>query len=230
VNVSQPFEKGTLIMRRQHPYAGRQQHDEHGDRGRPAFGPWGRGDFGDFAMGGRGGRRGHGGPGGRRGHGPRRGRRGDVRAAILTLLAEQPRHGYEIIREIGERSGGFWKPSPGSIYPTLQMLADEDLVVSKDENGKKLFELTESGRAAAEQQTGTPPWEHFAEDVDPVEVDLRKAGATLAAAVVQVMRAGSASQQARVVDVLNEARRSIYTILGEVEDDTADEDGSGSAE
>ncbi|MDT8915458.1 PadR family transcriptional regulator [Amycolatopsis sp. PS_44_ISF1] len=218
-------------MRRQHPFAGR-QHNEHGDHGRPAFGPWDRGDFGGFGLGGRGGRRGHGGPGGRRGPGgPRRGRRGDVRAAILTLLAEQPRHGYEIIREIGERSGGLWKPSPGSIYPTLQMLADEDLVVSKDENGKKLFELTETGRTAAGEQTGTPPWEHFAEDVDPVEVDLRKAGATLAAAVVQVMRAGSSGQQARVVAVLNEARRSIYTILGEVEDESEKgPDGRESAE
>ncbi|HWD06979.1 MAG TPA: PadR family transcriptional regulator [Amycolatopsis sp.] len=209
---------------RRHPFPGaRSAHFEHGEHPRPAFGPWAR-EFGEFGFGPggpRGGRRGHG-PGGRRGPGPRRGRRGDVRAAILTLLAEQPRHGYEIIREIGERSGGFWKPSPGSIYPTLQMLADEGLVVSKDENGKKLFELTDEGRTAAEQQTGTPPWEHFAEDVDPVEVDLRKAGATLAAAVVQVMRAGSAGQQARVVDVLNEARRSIYTILGEVEDDAAE--------
>ncbi|MEU4670659.1 PadR family transcriptional regulator [Amycolatopsis sp. NPDC023774] len=204
-----------------HPHPGVRGAHQHGEHGRPAFGPFGR-EFGDFGFGPGGpmgrGRRGHGGPGGRRGHGPRRGRRGDVRAAILTLLAEQPRHGYEIIREIGERSGGFWKPSPGSIYPTLQMLADEGLVVSKDENGKKLFELTDEGRAAAEQQTGTPPWEHFAEDVDPVEVDLRKAGATLAAAVVQVMRAGSPSQQARVVDVLNDARRSVYSILGEVEE------------
>ncbi|MFI5609224.1 PadR family transcriptional regulator [Amycolatopsis sp. NPDC051903] len=216
---------------RRHPFPGaRGAHFEHGEHGRPAFGPWAR-EFGEFGFGPGGprGRRGHG-PGGRRGHGPRRGRRGDVRAAILTLLAEQPRHGYEIIREIGERSGGFWKPSPGSIYPTLQMLADEGLVVSNDENGKKLFQLTDEGRAAAEQQTGTPPWEHFAEDVDPVEVDLRKAGATLAAAVVQVMRAGSAGQQARVVDVLNEARRSIYTILGEVEDDSAEDASPETAE
>ncbi|MFE0021574.1 PadR family transcriptional regulator [Amycolatopsis sp. NPDC059021] len=182
------------------------------ERGRADFGPWARGGFGDFPPG-----RGHGSRG-RRGGG-RRSRRGDVRAAILALLAEQPRHGYEIIREIGERSGGFWKPSPGSVYPTLQMLADEGLVLSKDEHGKKLFELTDEGRAAAERQDSTPPWEHIAHDVDPNEVGLRKAGAGLAAAVVQVMRAGSESQQARAADVLNEARRSIYAILGEVEDD-----------
>ncbi|MET9260150.1 PadR family transcriptional regulator [Amycolatopsis sp. NPDC004079] len=211
------------MNRRRHPFpggrsfpGGHHEHGEHEEHGRSSFGPWGR-EFGEFAFGPGGrGRRGHGPGGGRRGS--RRGRRGDVRAAILTLLAEQPRHGYEIIREIGERSGGLWKPSPGSIYPTLQMLADEGLVVSRDESGKKLFELTDEGRAAAEQQAGTPPWEHFTDDVEPVEHDLRKAGATLAAAVVQVMRAGSENQQARAVDVLNEARRSIYSILGEVED------------
>jgi DNA-binding PadR family transcriptional regulator len=200
---------------------------------RPAFGPWARGGFGEFPPPPPG--WGPGGPGhrhrqGRRGPGGRRGKRGDVRAAILALLAEQPRHGYEIIREIGERSGGFWKPSPGSVYPTLQMLADEDLVVSKDEGGKKLFELTESGRAAAEQQDAVPPWEHIAHDVDPVEVNLRKAGATLAAAVMQVMHAGSEAQQARAVDVLNEARRTIYGILAEADDAAPDEESAGDTE
>ncbi|MEV6911251.1 PadR family transcriptional regulator [Amycolatopsis sp. NPDC051071] len=204
---------------------------EH-EHGRPAFGPWARGGFGEFPPPPPGwGPGGPGGPGNRHRHGRRggpggrRGKRGDVRAAILALLAEQPRHGYEIIREIGERSGGFWRPSPGSVYPTLQMLADEGLVISKDETGKKLFELTETGRAAAEQQDTVPPWEQIAHDVDPVEVNLRKAGATLAAAVAQVMHAGSEAQQARTVDVLNEARRMIYSILGEADDAAAAPDG-----
>jgi DNA-binding PadR family transcriptional regulator len=196
---------------------------------RGAFGPRGRGGFGEFppgwgpgGPGGRGGQgRGHGGP---RGHGGRRGRRGDVRAAILALLAEQPRHGYEIIGEIGERSGGFWKPSPGSVYPTLQLLADEGLVTVKEEGGKRLFELTDTGRAAAESQDSVPPWEHIAHDVDPNEVSLRKAGATLMAAAIQVSQAGTPGQKARAVDVLNEARRAIYGILGEVEEDSAPED------
>ena len=59
-------------------------------------------------------------------------RRGDVRAAILAVLAEQPMNGYQIIQEIAERSGGAWKPSPGSIYPTLQQLEDEGLVTRRD--------------------------------------------------------------------------------------------------
>lgn len=199
-----------------------------GPGARAAFGPWARGGFGEFPPGwgpggpwrGHGGPRGRGGPPGR----GRRGRRGDVRAAILALLAEQPRHGYEIISEIAERSGGFWRPSPGSVYPTLQLLADEGLVSSRDEGGKKLFELTEAGRAAAESRDGAPPWEQI--DVDPSEVNLRKAGATLAAAAIQMSQAGTPGQKRRAVDVLNEARRSLYGILGETEpDDDGDDDG-----
>ncbi|GHF62784.1 helix-turn-helix transcriptional regulator [Amycolatopsis bartoniae] len=193
-----------------------------GPEGRGAFGP--RGGFGEFPPGwGPGGPMRGRGPGPRGHHrGGRRGRRGDVRAAILTLLAEQPRHGYEIISEIGDRSGGFWRPSPGSVYPTLQLLADEGLVISRDESGKKLFELTDEGRAAAERLEGSPPWEQIAHDVDPAEIDLRKAGATLAAAAVQVSQAGTPEQKKRAVTVLNEARRSLYGILGEIDEDDAE--------
>jgi DNA-binding PadR family transcriptional regulator len=192
-----------------------------GPEGREAFGHRARGGFGEFPPGwGPGGpmgerlRRARGGP-----HSPggRRGRRGDVRVAILALLAEQPRHGYEIISEIAERSGGFWRPSPGSIYPTLQLLADEGLVTSQDEGGKKLFELTEEGRAAAERQDSTPPWEQIAHDVDPTEVSLRHAGGTLIAAAIQVSQAGTPNQKKRAVEVLNETRRLLYGILGETD-------------
>lgn len=200
-----------------------------GHEARGAFGPFGRGPFGEFPPGwgpgfpGRPGGPGRG-PHGRGRHGGRRGRRGDVRAAILALLAEQPRHGYEIISEIAERSGGLWRPSPGSIYPTLQLLADEGLVTSRDEGGKKLFELTDEGRAAAERQEGTPPWEQIAQDVDPNEANLRKAGGMLFAAAMQVNHAGTPSQQKRAAEVLNEARRKLYNILGETETDAEEDD------
>ncbi|ASR34778.1 PadR family transcriptional regulator [Prauserella marina] len=185
--------------------------------GRRAFGPRGRGGFGDFpgwgppGPGRRGGRPGHG-PGG---HGGRRGRRGDVRAAILTLLGEQPRHGYEIIGEIADRSGGFWRPSPGSVYPTLQLLADEGLVSSSEDGGKRLFELTEEGRAAAERLDGTPPWEHFTRDVDPGEIALRDSAFALMGAMRQVAGVGTDAQKTRAIEVIDEARRSLYGILGE---------------
>ncbi len=150
---------------------------------------------------------GFGGHGRRRGPGGRQ-RRGDVRAALLTLLAERPMHGYEMIQEIAARSGGFWKPSPGSVYPTLQLLADEGLVRGVDgEGGKRMFEVTDEGVAAVGKLGDTPPWDQVTADVDPTEVSLRGAMAQLTAAVVGVSQAATSGQKARAVEIVNEARR-----------------------
>src|ERR1700737_4998413 len=176
----------------------------------PRFGPgfgrgFGPGGFG-FGPGPRGRRRG--GPG-------RRGRRGDVRAAILVLLAERPMHGYEMIQEIAERSQDLWRPSPGSVYPTLQLLVDEGLIVGTETEGsKKLFELTGAGRAAADK-IETPPWEEIADGVDPAHVTLRSAVSQLMGAVAQSAYTSNDEQQERIVDIVNNARREIYQILGE---------------
>jgi DNA-binding PadR family transcriptional regulator len=158
------------------------------------------------------------GPRGRRGPGHgRRSRRGDVRAAILVLLSERPMHGYEMIQEIAERSQDLWRPSPGSVYPTLQLLVDEGLIVgSETEGSKRLFELTDDGRAAAER-VETPPWEEIAEGIDPSHINLRAALGQLFGAVAQSAHAASPEQQQRIVDIVNNARREIYTILGETE-------------
>ncbi|MDT5011749.1 MAG: hypothetical protein QOH57_3366 [Mycobacterium sp.] len=180
----------------------------------PGFGPGGRGGFGfgpGFGPGG-----GRGGPRGR-GRGRGRGRRGDVRAAILALLAERPMHGYEMIQQISDRSNGLWRPSPGSVYPTLQLLVDEGLIVGTESEGsKKLFELTDAGREAT-ATTQTPPWEEITDDADPNEVNLRAAAGQLMAAVFQAGHACSADQQKRIVDIVNNARREIYGVLGEAE-------------
>jgi DNA-binding PadR family transcriptional regulator len=159
------------------------------------------------------------GPGGRRGGwrrgGPGRGRRGDVRAAILALLAERPMHGYEMIQQIAERSNGIWKPSPGSVYPTLQLLDDEGLITASETDGsKKLFELTEEGRAAAEK-IETPPWDEIAEGADPGHIKLRAAVGQLFGAVWQSAHTANSEQQERIVEILNNARREVYGILGE---------------
>jgi DNA-binding PadR family transcriptional regulator len=176
------------------------------------FGPggFGPGGFGPgFGPGGRGGRRG--GPG-------RRGRRGDVRAAILVLLAERPMHGYEIIQEVAERSQDLWKPSPGSVYPTLQLLVDEGLIVGEESEGsKKLFQLTDAGREAAEK-VATPPWDEIADGVDPAHLNLRAAVGQLFGAVAQSAHAASPEQQQRIIEIVKNARREIYTILGEDDD------------
>jgi DNA-binding PadR family transcriptional regulator len=127
-------------------------------------------------------------------------------------------HGYEMIQEIAERSQNLWRPSPGSVYPTLQLLVDEGLLVARESEGsKKLFELTDEGRTAAEA-IETPPWETIADgwkNEAPGQLNLRAAVAQLMGAVAQSAYTSSEEQQARIVDIVNTARREIYQILGE---------------
>ena len=159
------------------------------------------------------------GPGARgRGRGGRgRGKRGDVRAAILKLLVERPMHGYEMIQEIADRSQNLWRPSPGSVYPTLQLLVDEGLIVATESEGsKQLFELTDDGREAT-ANAQTPPWEEITEGADPNEVNLRASFGQFAAAVFQGAHAATPEQQKRILDIVNNARRDIYGVLGEAE-------------
>ncbi|MFE9685512.1 PadR family transcriptional regulator [Streptomyces sp. NPDC006285] len=171
---------------------------------RAAFGPFGPG-FGPGPWGGRGGR---GGPRGRA-------RRGDVRASILALLKDRPMHGYEMIQEIVERSGGAWKPSPGSVYPTLQLLEDEGLISSATEGGKKLFSLTEPGRVAADEGAEAP-WEDAGRGVDWEALsDIRQAGFGLMEAFGQVWKTGSKEQREKALSLINETRKKLYLILAD---------------
>ncbi|WP_455359473.1 PadR family transcriptional regulator [Streptomyces sp. SYSU K21746] len=170
---------------------------------RAAFGPFGPPFGGPF-----GGGRGRGGPRGRA-------RRGDVRASILALLKDRPMHGYEMIQEIVERSGGGWKPSPGSVYPTLQLLEDEGLIVSRSDGGKKLFTLTDSGRAEAEAGPQAP-WEEAGRGVDwEMMNEIRQAGFGLMEAFAQVWKTGTAEQRQKAVSVINDARKKLYLILAD---------------
>lgn len=155
-----------------------------------------------------------------RGRGRGRGQRGDVRAAILALLAERSMHGYEMIREIAERSNNIWRPSPGSVYPTLQLLVDEGLIAeqsqSADGGSRKQFELTAEGREAADK-LDTPPWDKINEDADPSVLDLRSALGQLMGAVAQSAHAASPEQQQRIIEIVNAARKQVYGILGETD-------------
>lgn len=145
-----------------------------------------------------------------------RARRGDVRLGVLRLLSERPMHGYQIISELGERSGGRWKPSAGSVYPTLQMLADEGLVLAEEDGGKRVFQLTEAGRAAVDENTGQPaPWEAACGPGASDGRDYREAAAKLARAVMLVGSSGTAEQAKAGQDVLNDARKRLYAILAE---------------
>ncbi|MFC8090161.1 MULTISPECIES: PadR family transcriptional regulator [unclassified Streptomyces] len=197
-------------------------HGGHGHHGRGdfeglrgAFGPFGPGGPGGPGFGGPGFGPGPWGPRGGRG-GPRgRARRGDVRASILALLKDRPMHGYEMIQEIAERSGGAWKPSPGSVYPTLQLLEDEGLIVSESEGGKKLFSLTEAGREAAEAGPEAP-WEEASRGVDWEALgEIRQAGFGLMEAFGQVWKTGSKEQREKALTVINDARKRLYLILAD---------------
>jgi DNA-binding PadR family transcriptional regulator len=134
---------------------------------------------------------------------------------VLLLLNERPMHGYEMIQEITERSGGWWRPSPGSVYPTLQLLADEGLITTDQQSGKRLYSLTDAGKAVAAEQDKTPPWDQATDDVDANDVALREAAATLMAATMQVGAAGSQELRATAVKVLVEARRQLYLLLAD---------------
>ena len=142
--------------------------------------------------------------------------RGDIRTAILAVLTEQPMHGYQIIQAIEARTNGSWKPSPGSIYPTLQLLADEGLVSSEQVGERKVYSLTEAGvGAAAESASGPQPWEPRRGHDSESKVALPKAGAKLAQAIAQVAHGGTPEQSERAVAVIDEARRKLYAILAE---------------
>ena len=141
--------------------------------------------------------------------------RGDVRAAILTLLADEPKHGYQLIREIEERTGGKWKPSAGSIYPTLQLLADEGLVTTEMSQDRKIYSLTEAGREEAAAVAGSAAWENTAPFDTNAMGAVPKAGIELAQAVAQVVRNGSSEQHKKAAEVLDETRRKIYSILAQ---------------
>ncbi|MER7482069.1 PadR family transcriptional regulator [Streptomyces sp. NPDC126510] len=184
---------------------------------RAAFGPFGPGGPGGPGWGGPGGPGFGPGPWGGRGRGGPRGRarRGDVRASILALLKDRPMHGYEMIQEIAERSGGAWKPSPGSVYPTLQLLEDEGLIASASEGGKKLFSLTKAGGEAAGEGPEAP-WEEASRGVDWEALgEIRQAGFGLMEAFGQVWKTGSKEQREKALGVINEARKKLYLILAD---------------
>ena len=153
---------------------------------------------------------------GGRGHGRgrHRVRRGDVRSAVLALLDDRPMHGYEMIRELEERTGGRWTPSAGSIYPTLQLLEDEGLVTPEEVDGRKVYSLTEAGKEAAPNRTeGGRPWEQG--DEDSPRFEARKEMFKLMGAAKQLARADDEEQLTKAAEILRDARRKLYGLLAE---------------
>ncbi len=193
-------------------------------------GPWGQrpgraGGFGDWP----------GGPGGQwRGwwpgppgfaRGPKASR-GDVRAAILALLREGPRNGYQIMSEIEERSGGAWRPSPGAVYPALQQLADEGLIEAEESSGRRTFRLSEAGRRHIEEnpETARAAWESMTADSAGELPGLFGQAAQLAGSIVQMAHAGTPEQIRAAEALLEQTRRQMYRILASDEGSEQDEE------
>src|ERR1700709_1506313 len=144
------------------------------------------------------------GPGRGRGRGGPRARRGDVRAAVLALLADRPMHGYEMIKEIEERSEGAWTPSAGSIYPMLQLLEDEGLIRGEDADGKRRFTLTDEGRKEQDEKSGdVTPWDAVRAGGPTGHLQLRGSIHQLLSAVKAVASGGAGEPQKEVRELLD---------------------------
>ncbi|HEX2733333.1 MAG TPA: PadR family transcriptional regulator [Polyangiaceae bacterium] len=194
-------------------HAGARRGGRHDHRGGPFGGnPFGGNPFGDNPFGGnpfasffrRGGRA----------------RRGDVRAAILALLAEEPRNGYQLMQEIEQRSQGAWRPSPGSVYPALQQLEDEGLVKVEVNAAGKTFHLTDTGRERAKELgEEAAPWEVHNEDERVPVHEFARLAKQVVVAAVQVASVGTPAQVAEARKILTEARRALYSLLARDDED-----------
>ena len=148
-------------------------------------------------------------------HGPHRhrARRGAIKGSVLRMLAERPMHGYELISELEERTGGRWRPSPGSVYPTLAQLEDEGLVRAIDDDGKKRYELTDAGRTWLDEHQDdeqSMPWERSGR-----RGDLRRLAGEIFGQLHQLGRYGSPAQHDKAKEILGRTRAELYAVLAE---------------
>lgn len=155
--------------------------------------------------------RGH---GGHRGGGDGRMRRGMVPDLVLTALLEGPAHGYELMDRLERFSGGTWRPSPGSIYPLLQMFQDSGLVLGSEVDGRRVFELTGEGRVKASARRvdsfgGPHP------DGSSEHSQLRTETHQLRAAAQQVSATGSPEVIEQATAIVKNARQALYRLLAE---------------
>ena len=180
-----------------HGHQGKRKHfmDKMGKMG-------GRGPFGhDFGEGGR-----------------KRQRRGDIKFILLELIKEQPRHGYELIKVLEERYGGFYRPSPGTIYPTLQLLEDEGNLTSETVDGKRTYKITPAGETLLEQQKQESGNERFGFGMRggpnrEMRSDLRHTAMALLETLMQAGRYGSPEQVKAVQELLNKTNQDVHQIL-----------------
>ncbi|MFC0680429.1 PadR family transcriptional regulator [Lysobacter korlensis] len=140
----------------------------------------------------------------------------NIRAAILSALAQEPKNGRQVMQTIAARSDGAWIPSASAVYPMLQQLTDEGLVSTQHDGERIVYELTVAGReaaaeaAASSESSGDSPQRRF-----DASAAVPKAGVRLAQAAAQVAQSGTPEQKERTAAVLDEARRKVYAILAE---------------
>ena len=149
-------------------------------------------------------------------------RRGDVRAAILDVLAAEPMNGYQVISQIAERTGGAWKPSPGSVYPTISQLEDEGLVRTDTGQGRKVVTLTDEGRAYVDANADelASVWRPFAADDaarsdGPDYATLKPEIGRMMSAVWQIASTGSEQQKRDAIAIMVDTRRRLYGLLAD---------------
>jgi len=161
-----------------------------------------------------------------------RARRGDVRAAVLDVVREgsqngEPVNGYQVIQRIADRSDGAWRPSPGSVYPTIQQLEDEGLVEADDERGRRTLRLTEEGRRYVEERAVemAETWAPFGEQRQAngdEYANLKPEIGQVMAAVWQIVTTGTDRQRRDAINILIETRRKLYGLLADGDDGPAD--------
>ena len=161
-------------------------------------------------------------------------RRGDVRAAVLDVVREgslngEPVNGYQVIQQITERSGGAWRPSPGSVYPTIQQLEDEGLIEADDERGRRTFRLTTEGEeyVAAnpdELDSVWAPFEARREQQSSEFAGLKPEIGQVMGAVWQILTTGTDKQRRDAVEILVETRRKLYGLLADGDDAEPEEE------
>ncbi len=139
--------------------------------------------------------------------------KGNVRGLLLAALLDGPGHGYELMRRLEEQAGGRWRPSPGSVYPLLQLLEDEGLVRGTDQDGRRVYELTETGRAQADQSRLRDL--AASQSAADAHLDLRAEVQRLHAAARQVGTAGDAAQVEQAVAIVKNARQALYRLLAD---------------
>ena len=145
-------------------------------------------------------------------------RRGDIKFILLGLLSERPQHGYELIKELEARRGGFRRLSPGSVYPTLQMLEEGGYLTSEEVEGKRVYTITESGRqflSDRDRQSGSRNAYDSFTDKPSELIELRRTLTEVNDAVTQVARSGNLEQANRVRELLAQVKREIYKLLAE---------------